>query len=136
MTRSQSPARREARRIAFFLAAGLVNTAFGYGVYALGVWAGLAPPAAVIVSTIAGVAFNYRTLGAVFASRGVSRLPHFVAAHALLAPVNIAILHFAQKMGAGPYLGELAALCVVTPLSYLMMRLVVFAPANPRPQTL
>lgn len=127
-------ARGEARRIILFLAAGLLNTGFGYGVYALGVWAGLAPSMAVVVSTIAGIAFNYRTLGAVFAARGLSRLPHFVAAHAVFAPLNMAILHFAQAAGTGPYLGEVLALCVVVPLSYVVMRQIVFAPTAGCPE--
>ena len=121
----------EARRIFLFLVAGLVNTGFGYGVYSLAVWAGIAPMVAVIVSTVAGVAFNFRTLGAVFAARGFDRLPHFVGAYALLAPLNIALLHAAQAAGAGPYLGEALALAVVVPLTYLAMRLFVFPAAPP-----
>jgi putative flippase GtrA len=116
----------EARRILLFLVAGLVNTGFGYGVYALAVWSGIVPAVAVIVSTIAGVAFNFRTLGAVFAARGMARLPHFVAVYAVLSPLNIGVLHAAQRAGAGPYLAEALALAVVVPLTYLAMRLVVF----------
>ena len=133
--KQSAPARGEAQRIALFFAAGLINTAFGYGVYALGVWAGLAPSLAVAASTIAGIAFNYRTLGTVFASRGLARLPHFVAAHGVLAPLNMAILHLAQAAGTGPYLGEVAALCIVTPASYVVLRLIVFAPGKRPPQT-
>lgn len=126
----------ETRRIALFLTAGLINTAFGYGVYASAVWAGLAPSLAVVVSTIAGVAFNYRTLGAVFAARGLARLPHFVAAHMFLAPLNMAVLHLARAAGADPYLGEVAALFVATPASYLIMRWIVFPPDGRQAQLL
>lgn len=118
--------RAEIRRFALFIAAGVVNTAFGYAVYASGVALGLVPALAVVVSTIAGIAFNYRTLGMVFASRGAGRLPHFVAAHAALTPLNIGLLQLAQRAGLGPYLGELAALTVVTPISYAVMRFAVF----------
>ena len=128
--RPQPQIRYEAGRIALFLAAGLVNTAFGYGVYALCVAAGGGPALSVIVSTVAGVCFNFRTLGAVFAAQGLTRLPRFLAVYAVLAPLNIALLRFTEYAGIGPYLGGALALALVTPLAYVSMRLFVFAPAR------
>lgn len=122
--------RSEARRIALFLAVGLINTVFGYGVYVLCVAAGCGPALSVIVSTVAGVCFNFRTLGAVFMAQGPARLPRFLAVYALLTPMNIALLRLAQYAGADLYLGEALALAVVTPLTYVSMRLFVFAPAT------
>lgn len=122
--------RSEARRIILFLAAGLVNTAFGYGVYALCVAIGIEPALAVVLSTVAGVAFNFRTLSAVFAAQGLARLPHFIAVYAALTPLNIGLLHLAQRAGTGPYLGGALALAVVVPLTYLAMRLFVFKPTD------
>lgn len=116
----------ENRRIVLFLAAGVVNTAFGYAAYVVALATGLAPPTAVVASTIAGVLFNYRTLRAVFAGSGFGRMPLFVCAYAILAGLNVGLLTLAQRFGLGPYVGELAALSVVTPLSYLAMRFVVF----------
>jgi len=122
--------RSEAGRIALFLATGLINTAFGYGVYALCVAAGCGPALSVIVSTVAGVCFNFRTLGPVFAAQGLARLPRFLAVYAVFAPMNIALLKLAEHAGVGPYLGGALTLAVITPLTYLSMRLFVFAPAN------
>lgn len=123
--------RRETRRMVLFLGAGLINTAFGYGVYALCVASGIDPAMAVVASTIAGVAFNFRTLGAVFATQGFARLPHFIAVYAALTPLNVGLLRLAQAMGANPYLGGALALAVIVPLTYLAMRLFVFPPETP-----
>ena len=125
-----SQIRCEARRIVLFVAAGLINTAFGYGVYALCVVLGCGAALSVIVSTVAGVSFNFRTLGAVFAVQGLARLPRFVTVYAVLAPLNVALLRLAQSSGADPYLGEALVLAVVTPLTYLAMRLFVFTPPS------
>jgi putative flippase GtrA len=122
--------RSEAGRIVLFLAAGLINTAFGYGVYALCVAAGCGPALSVIVSTVAGVCFNYCTLGAVFVAQRLARLPRFLAVYAVLAPMNIALVGLAEHAGVNPYLGGAFALAVVTPLTYVSMRLFVFAPAS------
>ena len=121
--------RAELRRVALFLAAGVLNTAFGYGVYALCVAIGLLPSFAVVVSTVAGVCFNFRTLGAVFAGQGYSRLPRFVAVYAALMALNIVLIKLAGHAGIEPYLAGLLALLAVTPLTYIAMRLFVFAPA-------
>ena len=122
--------RTEARRIGLFLGAGAVNTAFGYGLYALLVAASLDPALAVVLSTIAGVAFNFRTLGSVFAAQGLARLPHFIAVYALQTVLNIGLLQVARNAGANPYLGGALALAVVVPLTYLAMRLFVFPTKN------
>jgi putative flippase GtrA len=44
-----------------FLAVGVLNTAFGYALFALLVWAGVWYPAA--ASTIGGMIFNFNTTG-------------------------------------------------------------------------
>lgn len=123
-------ARAEARRIIHFLAAGMLNTAFGYSAYALCLALGSTPPLAVVISTIAGICFNFRTLGAVFAGRGHSRLLRFVAVYATVAPLNILLIDCGRLVGLDPYLGGALALAVIIPLTYLAMRLFVFAPAD------
>ncbi|MBS0483393.1 MAG: GtrA family protein [Proteobacteria bacterium] len=120
------PAVSEVGRFALFLVAGMINTLFGYGVFALLTALGFAETAAVVMATAAGVLFNFRTFGTVFAARGLARLPHFIAVYAVLTLLNIAILATARGAGLGPYLGEAAALCVVTPLTFLALRFIVF----------
>ena len=63
-----------------FLAIGVLNTLVGYGLFSLLVLIRLAPGVALLVATVLGVLFNYFTTGQlVFATKGVGRLPWFLA---------------------------------------------------------
>jgi putative flippase GtrA len=46
----------------FFIVSG-INTVFGYGLFALLFFFGLAYPLALLFSTIAGILFNFKTIG-------------------------------------------------------------------------
>lgn len=119
----------EWRRFALFMVVGAVNTGFGYAAFALFMWVGFGRDMAVVLGTIAGVVFNFRTIGAVFAAHGVSRLPHFVAAYGLLLGANLALLRLVTAIGVGPYPGEALVVLVIAPMSFLIMRRFVFGSA-------
>ncbi len=121
-------------RILHFLAAGGLNTAFGYAVFAALIWTGLGHDTAVVLSTIAGVAFNYGTYGKVFAAQGFARLPAFVAVYGALLLANVLLLRAFVAAGTGPYLGQALVLTIVIPITYLALKRFVFAPA-PEPLT-
>ena len=46
-----------------FLLVGALNTAFGYGIYALLIWFGLRPFLAVGLATVLAVLFNFQSTG-------------------------------------------------------------------------
>ena len=46
----------------FFIVSGL-NTIFGYGLFALLIFTGLTYPFALLLATIAGILFNFKTIG-------------------------------------------------------------------------
>jgi putative flippase GtrA len=116
----------ERRRIAAFIAAGIFNTLFGYGAFALFLWAGLGKDFAVLFGMIAGIAFNYGTIGSVFAAQGFSRLPHFLATYALLFVANISSLRLLESFGVGHLIAEAVILACLVPITFLAMRLYVF----------
>jgi putative flippase GtrA len=118
----------EKKRFAMFIGTGVVNTLFGYAAFAFFLWAGVGHDLAVLFGMIAGIIFNYGTIGAVFASRGFSRLPHFLAVYAVLLMTNIFSLRFLTGQGFNAYLGEALIVAVLTPISFLAMRH-VFTPA-------
>ena len=119
----------ERTRFLNFVGAGVVNTGFGYAVFAFFIWAGVGNDFAVLMSTIAGVAFNFGTISAVFESRGFSRLPYFLGVYAVLLVANVLMLRTFVSWGSGPYLGEAIVIMMLTPISFLAMRRLVFAPA-------
>jgi putative flippase GtrA len=116
-----------------FGVAGLVNTAFGFGVYTGLVLLGVSPPLALLIATIAGVFFNFLTFGG-FAFRKLEtrRLPRFLVAYSLIYLFNLALLEGLRSLtGLGPIVAQLACLPVVAPTAYLVLRAKVFQEARP-----
>lgn len=116
----------EPKRFAAFIAAGVINTLFGYGAFALLLWAGLGKDLAVLFGMIAGIAFNYGTIGKVFAAQGFSRLPHFLATYAVLFVANISALRLLGSFGLSHLVAEAIILIGLVPVTFLAMRLFVF----------
>lgn len=110
-----------------FLAVGVLNTAFGYVIFAAGILAGLASGIALALAMVIGVIFNFFTLGRlVFDSRDPARLPRFVGVYALTYVVNLILLRLLEGAGVGPLLAQLACLPVTVSLTFLLMRFLVF----------
>ena len=115
--------------IAKFLGVGVLNTVVGYAIYAILILANVPYLAALLLATVAGVTFNFFSIGRlVFKSNGgLVIFGKFIAAYGVVYVVNavgleIAIMHFQ----IGPYLGQ--ALCVPTSviLSWLLMNFWVY----------
>lgn len=122
------------RRFALFLAAGGINTLFGYAAFALLIWLGTGNTMAVVLGTSAGILFNFNTFGRVFAARGLSRLPHFIGIYAVFMAANAGLLHLLTQAGLGPFLGEALVVAALAPCSFLAMRSFVFnVPAETAP---
>jgi len=115
------------RQIVRFLAVGVLNTAFGYAIFAGGVLVGLASGLALAIAMVIGVIFNFFTLGRlVFDSRDPTRLPRFVGVYVLTYMVNLGMLALWEKAGVGPLLAQLACLPVTVSLTFVLMRFLVF----------
>jgi hypothetical protein len=117
------------RRFFLFVGAGVVNTCFGYAAFAFFIWLDLGNDFAVLFGMMAGVAFNFGTISAVFSSRGFSRFPYFVGVYSALLVTNILMLRALVASGFGPYLGEAIVITLLTPISFVAMRRLVFVPA-------
>lgn len=120
------------RRFLLFVGAGVINTCFGYAAFAFFKWVGFSNDLAVLLGMIAGIAFNFGTIGAVFSSRGVSRLPYFLSVYGLLLISNMLALRGLVALGINAYLGEAIIVVLLTPISFIAMRLFVF-PTAPEP---
>ena len=125
--KSPAPASRLAE-VARFGVAGAMNTAFGFGVYSGLVLLGLAPAAALLVATVAGVFFNFLTFGGyAFRRLDARRLPRFLLAYGAIYVFNLALLEGVRHATPlGPIAAQLACLAVVAPAAYLLLRAKVF----------
>jgi putative flippase GtrA len=115
--------------IAKFLGVGVLNTVVGYAIYASLILLEVPYLAALLMATVAGVTFNYFSIGRlVFKSRGgLIVFGKFIAAYGVVYFVNAAGLEVAIKhFQLGPYIGQ--ALCVPPSvlLSWLLMNYWVY----------
>lgn len=110
-----------------FLLAGGLNTLFGFAVYAVAVLAGLPVWLAMLVGTVAGVAFNFVTLGG-YAFRDLSarRLPRFMLGYACVYGVNLAAFGLVHRRVANPVACQVLLVVPVALFSYLVMSRFVF----------
>jgi len=116
-----------ARQFAKFLAVGLLNTLFGYTVFAGLVLAGLAPMPALVITYVVGILFNYFTTGRfVFGHAGAGALLRFIAAYGVIYLFNVALYRAVEAMGAGPLLAQALCLPVVAVFSFVLFKFRVF----------
>lgn len=110
-----------------FLIVGLVNTAFGYGLFAALTWLGLSYPLAIGLSTIAGIAFNFQSTGRlVFDGAPWQRIWRFVSVYALLYCLNVGSLSWLLTKELDIYLANALLIVPLAVLSYLLQRKFVF----------
>lgn len=112
-----------------FLGVGLLNTIVGYAIYAILILLHMPYLAALLIATVAGVTFNYFSIGRlVFKSRGgLNIFGKFIAAYGVVYFVNAVGLELSIKhFQVGPYIGQ--ALCVPPSvlLSWLLMNYWVY----------
>lgn len=115
-----------------FYQAAAVNTAFGYGLFALLVWLGVNLFAAQAIAHVLGVAFNYVTYSRhVFRDARGSKA-RFVAAYAVNYLVNLALLAGFAGVVRSPYVAGLLATVAASLMNYLALRHLVFVRRRPR----
>ena len=106
---------------------GAVNTAFGYGVFALFIWTGLHYTLAAFLTEICGILFNFKTTGTiVFGSRDNRLIFRFFGVYLCVYLLRIGLLKVFLIYGVGPLP---AAAIIVLPLSllaYVLQRRFVF----------
>ena len=117
----------ETRRFSRFLIVGMINTLFGYGLFAVLVTAGLESALALALATVAGVIFNYFTTGRlVFANSGAAMLPRFIVAYGISFAVNLAMLKGLEQAGFDTLIAQALCLPPTVLLSFALLRWFVF----------
>ena len=110
-----------------FLAVGVLNTLFGYACFALLIFAGLHYSVALLLATIAGVLFNFKTTGRlVFGSSDNRLLLRFMAVYAVVYAVNVALLKVLLLAGLGPYAGGALLVLPMALFAFILMKRLVF----------
>ena len=119
--------RASIERLVRFGAVGVLNTAFGYGLYALFVHLGVLPELALLVATIIGVIFNFFTTGRlVFRNSDNGLFIRFAAAYASIYVLNALALRGLLGAGLGPFIAQAMLVPFSVIGTFAIMRAFVF----------
>lgn len=114
------------RLIRFFLVSGL-NTVFGYGLFALLIYCDLSYPIALLISTIAGILFNFKTIGGfVFKSQNNILIFKFFGVYGITYLFNVAGLAFFKNLQLNTYIAGAILVIPVGLLAYILNKRFVF----------
>lgn len=112
-----------------FLLVGVLNTIFGYSIYWILLQLGLHFSLAVLISTVLGVLFNYKTIGKiVFNSHGNSFLIKFSLVYVVQYIINVAGIKILYLFGVGYEVGGLLMIFPLAIISFTLNKKLVFKP--------
>lgn len=117
------------QRIVKFIGVGVLNTLFGYGIYAGLVYINLPYLTALFIATFAGVVFNYFSFGRMvfYGHGGWLVFGKFVIAYGVVYIANAALLRALTKdFLFSPYTGQVICIPLSVLLSWLLMNYWVY----------
>ena len=111
-----------------FLLVGVLNTAFGLGVYVVLIHVGLPIWAALIGGNVAGIAFNFFTTGSlVFSEVSLVRLPRFIGVYLTCYTINYLSIRSLVSLHVGAIESQVFISPVIAVTSFYLMSRYVFA---------
>ncbi len=116
-------------RIVKFLSVGLLNTVFGYAVYAILIFVGVPYLTALFVATVTGVIFNYFSFSHIVfhGNGGWFVFRRFVVAYGAVYVLNAALLKaLTEDFLFNPYVGQIICIPLSVLLSWLAMNYWVY----------
>lgn len=112
-------------KISQFIFAGLINTVFGYVIYAVLVYVRLPYLIALLISTILGIFFNFFSFGRIVFGcyRHWFVFIKFIISYALIYVMNgVLLIFFTQEFQISPYIGQIACIPLSAVLSWFLMK--------------
>ena len=114
-------------RFVRFLIVGGINTAFGYGVFALLIFLKFHYAIAVLLGTILGVLFNFQTTGRlVFDSKGNRLIFKFIGVYVIIYVINTLALGVFNFFKVNMYLAGAVMLLPMAMVAFVLNKNLVF----------
>jgi putative flippase GtrA len=108
----------------------VINTLFGFGLYALFVWLGLNIYVAQIVAHILGVIFNYFSYSRyTFSDMTASKFAFFLS-YVVNYLLSLASLALCAQVIASPYVAGLLSGVIVSLINFFVLKRLVFRTAS------
>jgi putative flippase GtrA len=115
------------KQIVRFVLVACLNTLFGYGTFALLIFCGLHYPFAILISTIAGVIFNFKTYGLLVFNSNANRLIiRFVVVYLLVYICNVSGIAIFEYFKISNYLAGMILALPIGFLGYFLNKRFVF----------
>lgn len=110
-----------------FLFVGGINTLFGYTSFAILIFLKLDYRIALLIATVCGVLFNFKTIGTlVFKKKSNRLITRFVIVYLLTYLLNIGFLQITNHLGISLLISQLFLLFPLAIISYFLNQKFVF----------
>lgn len=104
-----------------FLVIGMVNTAFGYSIFAVLYLLTSSHRLAIVVATIVGVVFNFFTTGRlVFQNTSNALMFRFILGYVVSLSANFILLELLVRSGIHPLIAQILCLPPIVVLTYVI----------------
>lgn len=110
-----------------YLLVGMMNTLFGYSLFAFFIYLNVHYSMAVLLSTVLGVLFNFKSIGRlVFKNKNNALIYKFIGVYILTYLLNVAALRLFNTYHVNMYLAGALLLVPITLISFTLHNNVVF----------
>ena len=110
-----------------FLFVGVINTLFGYSIFTLLIFFDLDYRFALLIATICGVLFNFKTIGIlVFKTKNNRLIIRFLAVYLSTYLLNIGSLQITNSLGINVLVAQAILLLPLAIISYFLNKKFVF----------
>jgi len=110
-----------------YLMVGLLNTLFGYSIFALLIYLGLNYPVALLLATVLGVLFNFKSIGIlVFESRDNKLIFRFIVVYVVIYLLNLAGLKLLSLAHVNMYVAGAILLPLMAIVGFVINKRFVF----------
>ncbi len=110
-----------------YILVGILNTLFGYSLFAILTLLGMDYRYSVLISTICGVLFNFKTIGTlVFKNKNNKLLFRFICVYVIIYLLNVEGLRIAKNFNINLLLAGAALTLPLAIVSYSLNKLFVF----------
>jgi len=110
-----------------YLMVGLLNTLFGYGIFALLIYLDFSYPVALLLATILGVLFNFKSIGIlVFESRDNKLIFRFIVVYVVIYLLNLAGLKLLSVAHVNMYVAGAILLPLMAIVGFVINKRFVF----------